>query len=57
MDTEGPAVRTQSGLGVSTLHSDQSCPGIPVRLGSRTGTGPAGDQEWEERGKGAMSPL
>lgn len=57
MDTEGPAVRTQSGLGVSTLHSDQSCPGTPVRLGSRTDTGPAGDQAWEERGEGAMSPF
>lgn len=52
MDSEGPAVRTQSGSGVSTLHSDQSCPGTPVRLGSRTGTGPEGDQAcWKKQDK------
>lgn len=40
MDSEGPEVKIQKGSGVSTLHSGQSCPGTPVRLDSRTGTGP-----------------
>lgn len=44
MDTEGPVVKIQNGPGVSTLHSGRSCPGTRVRLGSRTGTDPAGDE-------------
>lgn len=46
MDIEGPVVKIQNGSGVSTLHSDQSCPGTQVRLGSRTDTDPAGDRAW-----------
>lgn len=42
MDSEGPVVKIRKGAGVSTLHSDQSCPGILVRLDSRTGIDPAG---------------
>lgn len=56
MDIEGLAVKIQSGSGVSTLHSDQSCPGTLVRLDSRTDTDPAGDKAWGER-KGAMSTF
>lgn len=55
MDIEGPAVKIQSGSGVSTLHSDQSCPGTLVRLDSRTDTDPARDKARAGR-KGAMSP-
>ena len=51
MDIEGLAVKIQSGSGVSTLHSDRSCPGTLARLDSRTDTDPAGDKER------AMSPL
>lgn len=40
MDIEGPAVKIQNESGVSTLHSDQSCPGTLVRLDSRTDTDP-----------------
>lgn len=40
MDIEGPVVKIQSGSGVSTLHSDRSCPGTLVRLDSRTDTDP-----------------
>lgn len=49
MDIEGPAVKIQNESGVSTLHSDQSCPGTLVRLDSRTDTDPAGDKAWRER--------
>lgn len=42
MDTEGPVVKIQNGSGVSTLHSDQSCPGTQVRLDSRIDTDPGG---------------
>lgn len=44
MDIEGPVVKIQKGSRVSTLHSGQSCPGILVRLDSKTGTDPAGDR-------------
>lgn len=40
MDIEGLAVKIQSGSGVSTLHSDRSCPGTLARLDSRTDTDP-----------------
>ena len=43
-DIEGLAVKIQSGSGVSTLHSDRSCPGTLARLDSRTDTDPAGDK-------------
>lgn len=49
MDSEGPVVKIQKGSGVSTLHSDQSCPGILVRLDSRTGIDPAGHRVEGER--------
>lgn len=55
MDTEGPVVKIQNGSGVSTLHSDQSCPGTQVQLDSRIDTDPAGDKAWQEREEGAMS--
>ena len=45
MGIEGPAVKIQDRSGVSTLHSDRSCPGTQVRLDSRTGTGPAQERE------------
>lgn len=52
MGIEGPAVKIQNGSGVSTLHSDQSCPGTRGRLDSRTGTGPAGGRHGEKDQKG-----
>lgn len=55
MDIEGPVVKIQNGSGVSTLHSDQSCPGTLVRLDSKTDTDPAGDNEWGETKEGTMS--
>lgn len=51
MDSEGPVVKILKGSGVSTLHSDQSCPGTLVRLGSKTGTDPAGDRAWGKKRK------
>ena len=51
MGIEGPAVKIQDRSGVSTLHSDRSCPGTQVRLDSRTDTGPAQERE------GAVSTL
>lgn len=52
MDIEGPAVKIQNGSGVSTLHSDQSCPDILVRLDSRTDTDPGGQKHGEKEEKG-----
>ena len=56
MDIEGPVVKIQSGSGVSTLHSDRSCPGTLVRLDSRTDTDPARDKARAGGRKGAVSP-
>lgn len=49
MDTDGPAVKIHNGSGVSTLHSDQSCPGTPVRLDSKTDTDPASNKALGEK--------